>query len=340
MNKVAGAICGLALLLAGMMFGATGASAVPGPLDLGRAAPSLQGNDLSGKQQVLSDYQGKWVYIDFWATWCKPCLAKLPSVVQLQRETAGQADFAILSVSLDQSGAESEINKVREDFGVDFPVIYDGEGWMSGNVREWGVEAIPATFLVDPAGRLVARDVEPVQVQQIIQRAGQVTYQPITVRTSERLLADSPSTGSSAMQDLHIGVDMLPDSPRISHYRLEFYYAYRDEQNQLQAHSAGYQIDVEYTSADAELPYDIAITKTNSRFVDREWLNTPILAEPQPRPVDMPGVSAAIDTDMNNCEFTLAIPNGYVSTAYSLCFYDEALGEYVCNGIRMMMNPS
>jgi hypothetical protein len=67
---------------------------------------------------------------------------------------------------LDEDKAEASIAQVAEEFGVDFPVIYDGEGWYGANASEWCVEAIPATFLVDPQGRLIARDVDPSQVHQ------------------------------------------------------------------------------------------------------------------------------------------------------------------------------
>lgn len=330
----------LALLVAALVTaGGPVTASASCPLDLGRSAPPLAGTDLTGNAQELSRYQGRWVYIDFWATWCQPCMRKLPDVVQLQRDTQGNADLAVLSVSLDDDQTENDVPEVARKLGVAFPIICDGEGWFGANAREWCVEEIPATFLVDPQGRLVARDIEPSQVKQLVEMASRDTYRPIQVQTRERLLSDSPSTGRDSYCDLQVAVELLPDSSRIRRYKLQAYYAFRDATNNISAQTAGYEVELFNRTSDDSLPVELVISPSAVSFSDREWRETPIVAEAVARPNSMPGLSATIDAGSRSCEFTLPLPRECVSIAYSLCFYDEALGKYICNGIRIMNNP-
>jgi len=315
-------------------------AATPCPLDLGHSAPRLAGSDLSGQPRTLADYAGRWVYIDFWATWCQPCMHKLPGVVQLHQEASQLPDFEVLSVSLDDSGAEAGIQDVATEYGIGFPVIYEGKGWYSSNAMEWCVDSIPATFLVDPAGRLVARDIEPQQALQLVQQAGSQAYTPIRVATRERLLNDSPSSGRSEFSDLQIAVDRLPESSRIRRYKLEAYYAFSDGSSAIAAQTAGYEIEVRQGSGGPDSPpYALLIAPADVSFSDREWRNTPFIAAAGQRPASWPGLSATIDASGSSCEFTLPLPRQCASIAYSLCFYDETMQRYVCNGIRLMVNP-
>jgi len=334
--RATGALAAIAVILGAMGPNCAGASC---PLDLGGSAPRLAGVDLAGNPQELEHYQGRWVFIDFWATWCQPCMSKLPEVVELQRDTAAGGELAVLSVSLDEEQAGASVADVARDFGVEFPILYDGEGWYGANAREWCVESIPATFLVDPAGRLIARDIEPAQVQQLVQMAGQPQYQPIQVRTRERLLNDSPSTGRASFCDLQVAVDLLPDSSRIKLYKLQAYYAFRDETSGISAQTAGYEVELSRTESGQPVPFRMAINPVEVSFSEREWRETPIIATATARPSELPGLSATVNTDSRSCEFTLPLPRDCVSIAYSLCFYDETLGKYICNGIRIMTNP-
>jgi thiol-disulfide isomerase/thioredoxin len=340
MHRVIRAALAQLAIAGGLLLGGSSiSSAATCPLDLGGSAPRLAGIDLGGNPQELAQYRGRWVFIDFWATWCHPCMLKLPEVVKLQQATAESSELAVLSVSLDEKETEQNVADVVRDFGVEFPILCDGQGWYGTNAREWCVESIPATFLVDPTGRLIARDVEPSQVQQFVQLAGQASYEPIQVLTRERLLGDSPSTGRNSLCDLQVAVDLLPASSRIRRYKLQAYYAFRDGGDGISAQTAGYEIELNGAEPADQVPLSLVITPVEVSFSDREWRATPILAAAIARPRELPALSATVNTASRSCEFTLPLPRQCVSIAYSLCFFDESLGKYICNGIRIMNNP-
>jgi peroxiredoxin len=137
----------------------------------GITAPDLSGTDISGKYLSLADYQGKWVYIDFWATWCGPCMRKLPQVVDLHKEVSERQDFAVISVSLDDSRTKNTLDSVTSKYGITFPVMYDGGGFNSQLASNWCVDSIPSTFLIDPNGQIYASDVSPSDALRIIDKS-------------------------------------------------------------------------------------------------------------------------------------------------------------------------
>jgi peroxiredoxin len=112
----------------------------------GMAAPELKGNSPSAQPLKLSDYKGKVVLVDFWATWCVPCRLTLPAHKELFRKYAGQP-FTILGVSGDESAAE--LHKFLEDEQIPWPNILDSSRAIS---REWQVSNVPTLFLIDKKG--------------------------------------------------------------------------------------------------------------------------------------------------------------------------------------------
>ncbi|MGH9579047.1 MAG: TlpA disulfide reductase family protein, partial [Terriglobales bacterium] len=104
--------------------------------------------DLEGRQHRLADYRGKVVLINFWATWCAPCLAEMPSIGKLRASLAGQP-FAVLAVNLAEP--ESRIRRFMEQVPLDFPVLLDKD---SGTAKAWQARILPASFLVGPDGRI------------------------------------------------------------------------------------------------------------------------------------------------------------------------------------------
>ncbi len=106
--------------------------------------------DLQGKEQRLQDYRGKWVLVNFWATWCPPCLEEIPDLVSLH-EAHKKADMVVIGVALDSS-KESVVEFVAKK-RVSYPVAvsdYD----QAAQVGE--VEALPTSYLYDPTGKLVS----------------------------------------------------------------------------------------------------------------------------------------------------------------------------------------
>ena len=122
---------------------------------IGKAAPPIAGPGLDGAPVNPETWKGKVVLLDFWATWCGPCRAELPNVVKLAAATAGKP-FQIVSVSLDQEGQAASVKKFAAQNKMSWAHVYDGKGWETALAQSYDVHAIPATFLIDETGKVVA----------------------------------------------------------------------------------------------------------------------------------------------------------------------------------------
>lgn len=103
--------------------------------------------DLNGKQVSLKDYHGKVVFLNFWATWCKPCEEEMPSMQTLYTGLKGQP-FEILAVSVDSDGPQKITNYAKK-FGLTFPILHDQKGRIKEIYKTTGV---PETFIIDQNG--------------------------------------------------------------------------------------------------------------------------------------------------------------------------------------------
>jgi len=109
-------------------------------------------NDLSGRSVSLESLKGKTVLINFWATWCVPCVAEMPAMENLYRELK-QEDFEIVAISLDNKSSRPTLEKFVEDKEISFTILHDHEGKV-GSL--FGVEGIPESFFLNSAGEFVA----------------------------------------------------------------------------------------------------------------------------------------------------------------------------------------
>jgi thiol-disulfide isomerase/thioredoxin len=114
------------------------------------SAESFVFKDMQGHEQRLQDYRGKWVLVNFWATWCPPCLEEIPDLISLS-EAHKNKDLAVIGVALD-STRESVTEFVAKK-KISYPVVF-GDYDLAAQVGE--VDALPTSYLYDPSGKLVS----------------------------------------------------------------------------------------------------------------------------------------------------------------------------------------
>ncbi|MBL7702293.1 MAG: TlpA family protein disulfide reductase [Ferruginibacter sp.] len=120
---------------------------------VGAAAPELTMNDINGKPFSLSQLRGKYVLVDFWASWCGPCREENPNVVAAFNRFKDK-NFTVLGVSLDQN-KQAWLDAVKDD-KLTWQQISDLKYWGSAAVPLYGIDGIPYNVLVDPQGKIIA----------------------------------------------------------------------------------------------------------------------------------------------------------------------------------------
>ena len=123
-------------------------------LAIGQPFPAFAEKDLNGQPLALADFKGKVVLIDFWATWCGPCVAELPNVIAAYEKFHGKG-FEIIGISLDKS--RDALTSFIKEKNMPWPQYFDGLGWKNKLGEQFGIHSIPATYLLDREGNIVAK---------------------------------------------------------------------------------------------------------------------------------------------------------------------------------------
>ncbi len=132
-------------------------------IEVGQEVPDLEGRTPSGEIIRLSDLRGQVVLIDFWASWCGPCVYNMPAVVDTYNQfrdskfESGEEGFTVFSVSLDQNKTawKNGIERLNQTWPHH---ISDLRGWGSSHATKYNVNSIPQTFLIDGEGKLINRN--------------------------------------------------------------------------------------------------------------------------------------------------------------------------------------
>lgn len=131
---------------------------------VGAMAPEFTQNDVDGKPVSLSSFRGKYVLIDFWASWCGPCRAENPNVVKAYNKYKDK-NFTVLGVSLDQPNAKDKWLKAIADDHLDWTQVSDLKFWKNEVAVQYGINAIPQNFLVAPDGKIIAKNIRGEELQ-------------------------------------------------------------------------------------------------------------------------------------------------------------------------------
>ncbi|KAF0170737.1 MAG: alkyl hydroperoxide reductase [Limisphaerales bacterium] len=137
-------------------------------LAVGAKFPDFDEKDLAGKPLSIARFKGKVVLVDFWATWCGPCIGELPNVLKAY-EKHHPKGFEIIGISLDSDRAK--LDSFITDRKMTWPQYYDGKGWQNKLAGTYGVNSIPATYLLDGEGKIIAKNLRGEALEEAVAKA-------------------------------------------------------------------------------------------------------------------------------------------------------------------------
>ena len=123
--------------------------------DIGTVIPDFEQNDVNGNPVNIKSFRGKYVLVDFWASWCGPCRGENPNVVSAFKKYSSK-NFTVLGVSLDKT-KDPWLQAIAND-GLTWTHVSDLKGWTNAVAQKFGINSIPQNFLIDPNGVIIGRN--------------------------------------------------------------------------------------------------------------------------------------------------------------------------------------
>ncbi len=134
----------------------------------GNIFPDFSEMDVKGKPLSIAGYKGKVVLIDFWATWCGPCIGELPNVLETYKKNHATG-FEIIGISLDQE--QGKLDAFTTEKNMTWQQYFDGKGWQNKLAQKYGITSIPATFLLNGEGKIIAKDLRGPALEAAVAKA-------------------------------------------------------------------------------------------------------------------------------------------------------------------------
>jgi thiol-disulfide isomerase/thioredoxin len=141
----------------------------PSDPGIGDAAPDFSVPGIDGRPIKLSDLRGKYVLLDFWATWCGPCIAEMPNMIDTYNALAHDANFEMIGLSLDENPAVL-MDYVRKN-AIPWRQGHLGNWDTAPVVKDYGVGGIPSVWLIGPDGRIIAKELRGEDIKATVLRA-------------------------------------------------------------------------------------------------------------------------------------------------------------------------
>ena len=144
------------------------AKKIQNALVVGSKFPDFNEKDINGKPMSVSSHKGKVALLDFWATWCGPCIAELPNVLATYQKHRANG-FEIVGISLDRD--EQKLKSFIKENNMTWPQFFDGKVWENRLAMKYGVMGIPATWLLDREGTIIGKNLRGEDLEKAVAAA-------------------------------------------------------------------------------------------------------------------------------------------------------------------------
>lgn len=136
------------------------------PSNIGGIAPEFSLLSVENKQVNLSDFKGKYVLLDFWATWCKNCIAEIPNLKNAHQKFSGD-DFEVVSICVDRAVSKPTWKRIIKQYQTNWPQLYDSTGKTA---EAYGIEFFPTIFLLDKNGEIIAKNLRGAEIEKMLNK--------------------------------------------------------------------------------------------------------------------------------------------------------------------------